>query len=476
MIVLALSPVAGQVFAAVTISSAATQNMSCANGVCVPTANNAVLNVADLETLLASGNATVTTTGSGGIQADDIDVKAGISWTSTGVLSFNAWRSVAVSQPIAVNGASGLSVLTNGGGAGGMLSFSSGANVSFLDLASSLSVNGAAYTLENSIAALATAIAANPGGNYALANNYDASHDGTYSNSPIPTEFSGNFEGLGNTISNLSITAPANTNTYVGLFAEIGSGNESGGTLADIALRKLRINGQGIFVGGLVGRNDGAISGASVEGSIQSDNTNGSAIGCLAYTNVGSITLSSAGCSVTSVGLASNGGLVSGNDGVITQSYATGAVKSGASGGAGGVVDYNQGSITESYATGAVTAGKDSAIGTFIGHNRAASTSQTYGTGYLKATNKNPDKGGYVGDDTSPPGSIASAYWDTTTSGFAKLGRGAGNIKNDPGITGLTTTQLQAGLPAGFDPTIWAETPSINNGLPYLIANPPEKK
>jgi hypothetical protein len=42
------------------------------------------------------------------------------------------------------------------------------------------------------------------------------------------------------------------------------------------------------------------------------------------------------------------------------------------------------------------------------------------------------------------------------------------------GITGETTAQLQAGLPAGFDPTIWAESPSINNGLPYLINNPPQ--
>ena len=41
-------------------------------------------------------------------------------------------------------------------------------------------------------------------------------------------------------------------------------------------------------------------------------------------------------------------------------------------------------------------------------------------------------------------------------------------------ITGETTAQLQAALPSGFDPTIWAESPSINGGLPYLIANPPQ--
>ena len=71
-------------------------------------------------------------------------------------------------------------------------------------------------------------------------------------------------------------------------------------------------------------------------------------------------------------------------------------------------------------------------------------------------------------------GTISDVYWDTTTSGITNLGEGAGNIANDPGITGETTAQLQAGLPPGFDPSIWAEDPSINGGLPYLIANPPQ--
>jgi hypothetical protein len=43
-------------WADVTISSDATQNMSCSGGVCQPTASDAVLNVGDLETLLAAGN------------------------------------------------------------------------------------------------------------------------------------------------------------------------------------------------------------------------------------------------------------------------------------------------------------------------------------------------------------------------------------------------------------------------------------
>jgi hypothetical protein len=69
------------------------------------------------------------------------------------------------------------------------------------------------------------------------------------------------------------------------------------------------------------------------------------------------------------------------------------------------------------------------------------------------------------GDTTS------DAYWDTKTSGTdVAVGEGSSN-----GITGRTTKQLKSGLPAGFDPTVWAEDKKINHGFPYLIANPPPK-
>jgi hypothetical protein len=79
--------------AAVTISSDATQDMVCSAGVCSPTATDAVLNVSDLENLLASGGVSVTTTGSG-VQAGDIEVAAALSWPGrkhafAGCLSIN---------------------------------------------------------------------------------------------------------------------------------------------------------------------------------------------------------------------------------------------------------------------------------------------------------------------------------------------------------------------------------------------------
>ena len=40
-------------------------------------------------------------------------------------------------------------------------------------------------------------------------------------------------------------------------------------------------------------------------------------------------------------------------------------------------------------------------------------------------------------------------------------------------MNGLTTQQLQSALPTGIDPAIWGDEPNINNGYPYLLANPP---
>ena len=94
--------------------------------------------------------------------------------------------------------------------------------------------------------------------------------------------------------------------------------------------------------------------------------------------------------------------------------------------------------MSSSYATGFVSAGANSYLGGLIGY--------TYGTH-----------------------GIASDYWDTDSSGTTN-GVDGGNIS---GVTGLRTAQLQSGLPTGFDPNIWGESSGVNNGFPYLIANPP---
>jgi hypothetical protein len=80
--------------------------------------------------------------------------------------------------------------------------------------------------------------------------------------------------------------------------------------------------------------------------------------------------------------------------------------------------------------------------------------------------------GGLIGGYDDNGSKFTSCYWDTTTSGVTQ-GSGDGN---EAGITGLTTQQLQSGLPQGFGKKFWAEQTTINGGFPYLLKDPPSKK
>jgi hypothetical protein len=161
----------------------------------------------------------------------------------------------------------------------------------------------------------------------------------------------------------------------------------------------------------------------------------------------------------------------------VAESYATGTATVAGTGNAataGGLIGNDNGLVENCYAEGAATIGNSGEVGGLAGENDLT-IETSYSTGAATGGPRT-DVGGSLGYDGSQVdgGSVSDIYWDTTTSGITNLSQGAGNIANDPGITGETSAQLQAGLPAGFDPTIWAENPSINNGLPYLIANPPQ--
>jgi hypothetical protein len=82
-------------------------------------------------------------------------------------------------------------------------------------------------------------------------------------------------------------------------------------------------------------------------------------------------------------------------------------------------------------------------------------------------------RGGLIGQDSVEAGT-ANSYWDLETSGINDPSKGAGNVPNDPGITGLTDVQLKSGPPSGFSPAIWKESAKLNSGYPYLIDNPPQ--
>ena len=451
--------------AAVVVSKQPTSNMSCSAGVCAPTAAKAVLNVSLLETLLASGNITIST---GGAEASDIIFDASLTWASGNTLTLDAYRSLTIDYPVSVSGAGGVTILTNDGGTGGALSFPGKGSIGFLGLTNALSIDGATYKLENTIAGMASDIAANSSGNYALAAPYNAKSDPVYTASPIPTTFSGTFEGLGNAI--LHVRIRDKTDEFVGFFAFIDAGRVNDLKILDANVVAIKGSEVGILTGNL----EGAISGIVTSGSVQADNgevggVTGGACGQNIYTSQSSATVN-----ITTSGMA--GGLVGYEcaGGAIQTSFATGPVTT-ASGWAGGLVgSIGQGSISNSYATGNATTNNGSccepagSAGGLLGYGFESSVQDSYSTGTATG-GSGAYAGGLIGI-IYDGGSFGSNYWDTSTSANTiSLGNPSGTVV----ATGLSATQFQAGLPPGFGKASWKENASINGGLPYLLANPP---
>jgi hypothetical protein len=441
-----------------------------------------------------------------GSKAKDIKVETNLSSTIASRLTLDSYHSISVIRPVTVVGSGALTLTTNDGGTGGTLSFTAPGRVAFWDLGSSLVVNGVGYTLVGDIATLGSDIASNPSGHYALANNYDASVDGTYASSPIPSTFTGAFEGLGNIISNLSIHA-SHGHTHIGLFAFIGTG----GMVEDIGLTNVSVRaGYSSPVGALAAANYGSVVNAYSRGFVRGGNdtnvggliglntgyvawshTSGNVIGGNLFVGglIGdgaNITRSYSTARVFGTTDAKVGGLVGELVGSLSESWTSGAVTVGDDDGtdgppasAGGLICYffsywpDSGVFRNCYATGTVTGGANTNVGGLIGTllaNGRTLINLSYSTGQVVTGAAKYAGGpvGYVDDDT-----FVDSYWDTDTSGITDLSDAVGNVPNKPGITGLTDAQLKSGLPSGFDPSIWAENPSINGGYPYLIANPP---
>jgi hypothetical protein len=538
--VLVLAALASSANAAVVISKKATKHMSCASGVCTPTARNAVLNAGDLQTMLAASDVSVNT----GAGAVSISLDAPLTWTSTSRLTLAASNGIAVKAAVVVEG-TGAVTLTPSGGA---LNFFPGGSISFWDNTSSLIISGHAYTLVSDIATLAGDIAANHFGFYALAKDYDATGDGTYTDSPVAGSFLGTFDGLGHTIANLSISGD-DANDEIGLFAEID------GAVSALSLTNADVWCSGAFssnVGVLAGENKGVIDGISVTGSA----------GCIPYSEVGGVaggndggTISHAAVNINVYGGFDGGGIAGESTGMIESATVAGSVSGGYNSRVGGVVGVTTGSVLDAhvsaalnvpqgdsvggvvgysgvgtikrcsssgavsakstaggivgfasggsidsaFATGSVQAARNA--GGIIGQSKGFLLTNSYATGSATVTGAKGNRaGGLVGFDTGvirdswSSGAVvggsanhiggvagvvsaatsAAVYWDLDTSGISDPSRGAGNEPNAPGLTGLTTAQFQSGLPAGFDPSVWAQNPGINNGYPYLIANPPQ--
>jgi filamentous hemagglutinin family protein len=369
---------------------------------------------ATLSANLGSGNVTILSS-SGGVGSGDIHVNDAVSW-SANLLTLTAARDINLNavmtasgtsrlelNPATANGADGavaggtVKVGMNGSGFTGRVDFPGRAGTLFLI------INGLSYYVLDGLGAEGSTSdtdlqgMSSGGGRYALGSDIDASATSTWNAglgfNPIGTSashFIGQFNGLGHTISNLTINRPAQD--YVGLFSY------SSATVANVGLSGGSIRGDW-RTGGIVAVNFGTISNSYNTGDVIGTQTivsDGDTYGGLAAYNYGSITNSYATGNVSGDSIV--GGLVGSNSGSISNSYSTGAVAGSASYGntVGGLVGNNSGgSISNSHATGNVSGIGN--VGGLAGYN-AGTISNSYGTGAVNGTGNHI--GGLVGYNT----------------------------------------------------------------------------
>jgi filamentous hemagglutinin family protein len=374
----------------------------------------------------------------------DIVIEAGITWHTASTLTLDAYHSVVVENAIKASAGGGLDIVTDDGGSGGIFSVAGGnSHIIFQNLSSGLTINGNAYTLVDTVAALANDIAANPSGDFALADSTNAGAEGIYSAPPIAAIFTGEFEGLGNTISDLKIDG-ATAAGQTGLFATIGAG----GDVENIDLANVRITGRSGDVGALAGEDEGTISGASVSGKIEDKYSSSTVGGMVGLLSGGTIVNSKSAGIVEGLGNSAGmdiGGLVGDNEtGIIENSFSSAAIKNGET--SGGLVGLNDGVIEGSSAAGDVASNYSNvSLGGLVGvnGNDNAVISNSFATGDVSSsggTEHDVFLGGLVGYNDGANGSA------TVTGSYA-----AGSVTVSGTPKANARDQIDAGGLVGYD-------------------------
>jgi filamentous hemagglutinin family protein len=426
---------------------------------------------AALSTGLANNSVTIlsssgTTAGNG-----DIFVNDAVSWSTNNTLTLSAYRNVNVNANITATGnTAGLTLTPNTGGLGGSYSLNNGAAITLSGSTPALNIAGQAYTVINSLTALQN-MNLNLAGYYALGSNIDATATSGWNAGAgfapvgylinyIPTPFTGQFDGLNHTITNLFINRQGDG---VGLFGAIGNGSairnvglisgsitglydvggllgsNIGGTVSN-SYATGNVSGNS-YVGGLVGSDygpsitgsyaTGNVSGTSgyVGGLVGLDYAPGYVVWGIRYSPVNTTTTISnsyATGNVNGHGTAYYvGGLVGiayGPDATISNSHATGNVIGG-QGSTGGLIGNTyKTTISNAYATGNVSSGQVY-TGGLVGVDSYSTFNNVYATGSVVGQEYT---GGLVGAMTTPPinnsSSISNAYATGSVSGQNYVG------------------------------------------------------
>lgn len=446
---------------------------------------------AQLSTSLGTTDVTIQSASGATAGAGDIHVNDTVTW-SANQLTLSAQNNININTAMMGSGTASLSLLygQNAAAAGNLSTYNVKAAVNLPagnNFRTRLGVDGALtnYTVITALGASGSmtatdlqGIKGNATANYVLGANIDASAtSGWASERFAPLSLTGTFDGLGHSITGLSMTIGANMMLdldFGGLFSTTGSTaairnaglintqisvsngpniafgalvGSNGGSIVNSYATGTTITGQGsVVMGGLVGENvsTGSILRSYTTGATLSTSTN--AVGGLVGRNYGSVTSSYAtGATVSSSGLV--GGLIGVNKGTVGDSYASGnsVPASSYSGGLVGV-NYSGATISGSYAAGAVTSSADG-VGGLVGSN-GGTISNSYATG---AVTNGYYAGGLVGYSDST-GSINSSYATGTVSGGTKKGALVGWKATSSVTNSFYNSESNASLTAFGDP------------------------
>ena len=260
--------------------------------------------------------------------------------------------------------------------------------------------------------------------------------------------FTGNFDGLGHTVSNLTIDDT--TRDYVGLF-----GRTNGALVQNVGLVNVNITGR-VFVGALVGDTTGGttIANAYATGSVSGHQY----IGGLVGTNTNSSTIKNSYAVVNVDGFEIVGGLVATNgSSIIENSYASGTVTG--TNYLGGLYGFSAGTITNShYDNQANNVGTmhDSSLGRTKDQLLALVTGGTWNNTTIWGANGSNAKG-YAADAITLPFLRSVTKFDNT------LFAGGMGIEANP-YTITNWTQLQ-NINYASDTTLLSKYYTLSNNI-----------
>jgi filamentous hemagglutinin family protein len=406
-----------------------------------------------LSSNLVSTNVTIQSISGGAGTAGDVNVNDTVTW-SANRLTLNAQNNVNINTAMHASGTASLALEYGQGAlaagntsrvnvnapvnlpAGNNFSMRLGSNGTVVNYVVITSLGAAGSTTGADLQGMSGSLA----GKYVLGSNIDAAATSTWNAgagfAPVgtnATRFTGIFDGLGHTVSGLTLNRTgANPAALFGVTA-IGS------IVRNVGLIGGSVLSDSWGAGALVGLNSGTVSNSYATGTVSGYHATGGLVG----TNDGVITGSYATGLVSSYALGEAGGLVGWNagPGTISNSYATGNASSPGSN-VGGLVGINYGSIANSHATGSATGTEQ--VGGLTGRNRST-IDGSYATGAVTATGNYG--GGLVGLNNA--GGVSNSYATGAVTGDHLVGglagAGHGTFTNNYATGAVTATGNSVG-------------------------------